>query len=72
MRFEFTEGTSRKFWEATLEGAALLVKWGRLGTTGQQKTHAFATPAEARGELEVLVAEKTKSGAVRGALCAEC
>lgn len=62
MRFEFTEGTSRKFWEATLEGAALLVKWGRLGTTGQQKTHAFATPAEARGELEVLVAEKTKKG----------
>lgn len=62
MRFEFTEGSSRKFWEATLENSSLLVKWGRLGTTGQQKTHAFATPAEARAELEVLVSEKTKKG----------
>lgn len=62
MRFEFTEGSSRKFWEASLAGASLLVKWGRLGTTGQQKTHAFATAAEARSELEVLVAEKTKKG----------
>lgn len=62
MRFEFTEGSSRKFWEATLEATSLLVKWGRLGTTGQQKTHAFATPSEARAELEALVAEKTKKG----------
>ncbi|MBL8937516.1 MAG: WGR domain-containing protein [Archangium sp.] len=38
------------------------MKWGRLGTTGQQKTHAFATPSEARAELEALVAEKTKKG----------
>ncbi len=62
MRFEFTEGSSRKFWEATLENASLLVKWGRLGTAGQQKTHPFETPAEARAELEVLVTEKTKKG----------
>lgn len=62
MRLEFIEGTSKKFWEAKLDGAALHVKWGRIGTDGQSKTHTFGSAKEAREEHDALVQEKTKKG----------
>jgi hypothetical protein len=36
--FEFVEGTSSKFWEATQSGNSMTVRWGRIGSTGQSKT----------------------------------
>lgn len=65
MRLEFIEGTSKKFWEAKLDGTALQVKWGRIGTDGQSKTHQFDSAKEAREEHDALVQEKTKKGYVR-------
>ena len=64
MRLEHTEGTSRKFWEATLEGSVLHVRWGRLGTEGQSKSHALGDVAAARAERDKLTREKLRKGYV--------
>lgn len=63
-RFEFVEGTSSKFWEIALDGSSFVVRWGRIGTAGQEQTKSFPTPEKARSEHDKLVAEKTKKGYV--------
>jgi len=62
MRLEFVEGTSKKFWDGKLDGSNVVVTWGRIGTTGQTKTHTFTNPREAREELDALINEKRKKG----------
>jgi predicted DNA-binding WGR domain protein len=62
MRFECVEHGSRKFWEARIEGTSLHVRWGRIGTEGQSKTHSFATVEAAQSERDKLVREKTRKG----------
>ena len=61
-RYEFSEGTSNKFWEITLEGSSFTTRWGRIGTEGQTKTQSFDSPAEAKKESEKLIASKEKKG----------
>ncbi|MDC0709628.1 WGR domain-containing protein [Stigmatella sp. ncwal1] len=61
-RYEFTEGSSSKFWEITLSGKSFTTRWGRIGTEGQEKTQSFASPAEAKKEHDKLVREKEKKG----------
>jgi uncharacterized protein (TIGR02996 family) len=61
-RFEFSEGTSNKFWEIAIEGKSVTTRWGRIGTDGQTKTKDFASEAAAQKEYDALVAEKTKKG----------
>jgi predicted DNA-binding WGR domain protein len=39
-RFEFKEGSSNKFWEVTVSGT-LTVRFGRVGSAGQEKSKAF-------------------------------
>ncbi|HRI55047.1 MAG TPA: WGR domain-containing protein [Pseudomonadota bacterium] len=63
-RFEFSEGSSNKFWQAGLQGSDLQISWGKIGTAGQQQTKSFATAAAAQSELDKLVAEKSKKGYV--------
>jgi uncharacterized protein (TIGR02996 family) len=65
MRLEFVEGTSKKFWEAHVDDTTLIVRWGRIGTTGQEKKYPFKTPRNAREEHDALVQEKLKKGYVR-------
>jgi DNA ligase-1 len=60
--FEFVEGKSSKFWEVWTSGHELTTRWGRIGTDGQTKTKAFATPAAARAEYDKLIAEKAAKG----------
>jgi len=62
--FEFTGGSSQKFWEITLNGNAFTVRFGRLGTVGQSQTKTFADEPKARREAEQLIAEKVKKGYV--------
>lgn len=33
--FEFSEGTSNKFWEVWVEGAKVLTRYGKIGASGQ-------------------------------------
>lgn len=61
-RFEFTEGGSSKFWEITVDGKSHSVRYGKIGTPGQEKSKSFGSDAAAASDAEKLVAEKTKKG----------
>ena len=63
--FEFTGGTSRKFWDISLSGNARSpFGFGRIGTAGQSQTKTFADEAKAKREADHLIAEKLKKGYV--------
>ena len=61
-RFELVEGSASKFWEVSRDGAAVTVRFGRIGTNGQEKTKTHASEAAAIKDLETLVREKTGKG----------
>ncbi len=61
-RFLFEEGTSSKFWQIDLDGAAFTVAWGKIGTAGQSQVKSCGSPAEAQAEYDKLIREKTKKG----------
>ena len=61
-RLRFEQGTSRKFWRASVQGTELSVNYGRIGSNGQTNIKQFETAARARAELEKLVAEKLGKG----------
>lgn len=61
-RFEFRKGASNKFWEVFVEGSEVVVRFGRIGTTGQSSRKACAQPDEAVAAAERLVSEKVKKG----------
>lgn len=58
-RFEFIQGSSKKFWEVGVEKGALVVCFGRIGSPGQKKIARPADPAAAAAKL---IAEKLKKG----------
>ncbi len=60
--FEFSEGSSNKFWEIDLQGDSFVVRWGKIGTAGQSQTKSFASEAKAQAEHDKLVAEKLGKG----------
>jgi predicted DNA-binding WGR domain protein/cell wall assembly regulator SMI1 len=57
-RFEVDE----KFWAIKRDGASFTVKYGKIGTDGQEKTKDFDDEEAAEKEYDKLVAEKTKKG----------
>jgi DNA ligase-1 len=61
-RFEFTEGTSSKFWEITQSGSDVTTRWGRIGSAGQSKTKTFANTVAAERQVAKLIEEKTEEG----------
>jgi predicted DNA-binding WGR domain protein len=60
--FQFSEGSSNKFWAITVEGQEFTVEFGRVGTKGQTQTKQFASDAAAQQAADKLIAEKTKKG----------
>ncbi len=63
-RYEFSEGTSSKFWDIQLSGSSFTTTWGKIGTTGQAASKSFATDDKARQEHDKLIAEKVRKGYV--------
>jgi DNA ligase 1 len=63
-RFELAEGGSAKFWEVARDGAAVTVRYGRIGSGGQSRTKRLADEAAAVRHAEDLVREKTGKGYV--------
>lgn len=63
-RFEFSEGTSNKFWEVNLEGDTQTIRYGKIGTDGQQKDKVFDSRREARDDTAKLIKEKLGKGYV--------
>jgi predicted DNA-binding WGR domain protein len=61
-RFELSEGTSNKFWEIVLDGKTFNVRFGRIGTNGQQQAKSFPNAAKAKAEHDKLVTEKLGKG----------
>lgn len=61
-RFEFEDDKSSKFWEISLDGSSFTVRFGRIGTDGQEQTKDFASDEQAQKEYEKLVQEKLKKG----------
>lgn len=61
-RFEFTEGSSAKFWEAAVEASAFVVVYGRIGAAGQRKEKLFPSADLATKEHDRKVAEKLREG----------
>jgi predicted DNA-binding WGR domain protein len=63
-RFEFTEGTSNKYWEIEYQGSAYTVRWGRIGAAPQQAKKEYGSPKEALAAYEKIVNEKLGKGYV--------
>src|SRR5438309_249697 len=61
-KFEFSEGTSNKFWQIDLSGNKHTVTYGKIGTEGQTKTKDFPDADAAKEDYEKLVAAKVKKG----------
>lgn len=61
-RFELVAGSSKKYWEVSVEGAAVVTRYGRIGTDGHSTRKAFASAKVAGAEAEKLVRAKTKKG----------
>jgi curved DNA-binding protein CbpA len=66
--FEFRLGRSRKFWEVSTErnaiSPAVKIRWGRIGTAGQEKTKTFGTFRSMRQWVSRMAAGKVGKGYV--------
>ena len=62
--FELVDGTANKFWEISVDGPSVTVRYGRIGTSGQTQTKTFGDPAAAASHAEKLIGEKTEKGYV--------
>src|SRR5262245_40404203 len=61
-RYEFSEGSSNKFWEIKLEGKGFTTTYGKIGTNGQTTLKTWKSEDEAKREYDKIVAEKVKKG----------
>ncbi|MGE3808067.1 MAG: DUF4303 domain-containing protein [Gemmataceae bacterium] len=61
-RFEYTDEKSNKFWEISMVGTDVTVRFGRIGTNGQTQTKSFADVAKAEKHAAKLIEEKTGKG----------
>lgn len=61
-RYEFIEGSSRKFWEAICEGNTVTIRYGRIGTTGNVLKKVLSTETEAYNYLHEKIEEKCRKG----------
>ena len=56
---------SEKFWEVTVSGTTVTVRFGKIGAAnGQTSEKEFSSIDEAQAHADKLVAEKTKKGYV--------
>ncbi len=60
--FEFKDEKSAKFWEIKQEQASLHLRWGKIGTNGQNQTKEFDNDNKAKLAYDKLVKEKTGKG----------
>ncbi|MFZ6719248.1 STM4015 family protein [Undibacterium sp. Ji49W] len=63
--FEYQDSKSYKFWQVEIEATTLTVKYGKIGTAGQEKISSFESVEKAQKEMDKLIAEKTKKGYVQ-------
>ena len=61
-RFEFSAGTSNKFWEVWVEGSQVFTRYGKIGAQGQVTVKDQGDVASAQKLHDSLVREKTGKG----------
>ena len=61
-RLEYKDKASQKFWEISVTGSTINIKFGRLGTKGQNSVKKMSTPDAAEKEIEKLIKSKLKKG----------
>lgn len=61
-RFEYTRDASNKFWEVWQEGSFHRVRFGRIGTDGQERGKAHQSERVCRQAILKLVAAKLSKG----------
>ena len=61
-RLEYKDKASQKFWEISATGNTINVKYGRIGTNGQNSVKKMGSPASAKKELEKLIKSKLRKG----------
>lgn len=59
---ELSEGSSHKFYEVTVAGTQLTIRYGRIGDAGQTSTSKLATHEKALAEAQKKIGEKLKKG----------
>src|SRR5450631_5439 len=64
--FEFSEGSSNKFWEVSIDGTTVRTRYGKIGAKGQLTVKEFESKGDAQKERDKLIAEKTKKGYAEG------
>ena len=61
-RFALVAGTSAKFWEVSVTGATVHVRFGRIGSAGQRQTKEFADAAAAEQHVQRVIGQKLAKG----------
>jgi predicted DNA-binding WGR domain protein len=64
--FEYKDEKSNKFWEVSISGKKMTVRYGKIGVIGQTLAKEFASPKDATAEVEKAIAKKLKEGYVEG------
>ncbi|MBE9052474.1 DUF1963 domain-containing protein [Nostocales cyanobacterium LEGE 11386] len=62
---ELSDGQSHKFYEVTVNGTEVNIRYGRNGTTGQSTNSTYATPEKAQAQAIKKINEKLKKGYVQ-------
>ncbi|WP_088893863.1 DUF1963 domain-containing protein [Leptolyngbya ohadii] len=62
---ELSDGQSHKFYEVGVNGTAVTIRYGRIGTTGQSSNSTYATPEKAQAEATKKINEKLRKGYVQ-------
>ena len=60
--FEYKDAKSKKFWEVSVSGKKVNIRYGKIGTDGQTSLKELDTPAEAKAHAEKQAAGKVKKG----------
>lgn len=61
-RYEFKDEHEHKFWEASIEGKIVTIRFGKAGTAGHRASREFTSAESAREFLEMRVLKKLKEG----------
>jgi predicted DNA-binding WGR domain protein len=56
------DGTAHKFYEVTVEGTVVSVRYGRIGAAGQLQTSSFPTAEKAQAAASKKIGEKVRKG----------
>ena len=61
-RFEFVGGRSDTFYEVSVQGSEVVIRFGRTGTSGQTTTKTFGDNATAEKHADKVIREKLSKG----------